>query len=74
MRLYVIRTSESDELLSAEDTVRSYKNFAHVERVFRSFKGITFWTLAEMKKGLPVRNPLICLVAGARFELATFGL
>jgi transposase len=38
--IYVIRTSESSERLSAEDTVRSYKNLAQVERAFRSFKGI----------------------------------
>jgi len=38
--IYVIRTSESAERLSAEDTVRSYKNLAQVERAFRSFKGI----------------------------------
>jgi hypothetical protein len=38
--IYVIRTSESVERLSAEDTVRSYKNLAQVERAFRSFKGI----------------------------------
>jgi transposase len=38
--IYVIRTSELAERLSAEDTVRSYKNLAQVERAFRSFKGI----------------------------------
>jgi len=38
--IYVIRTSESAERLSAEDTVRSYKSLAQVERAFRSFKGI----------------------------------
>ena len=38
--LYVIRTSESQPSLSAEDTVRSYKNLAQVERVFRTFKGL----------------------------------
>jgi hypothetical protein len=36
--IYVIRTSES--ALSAEDTVRSYKCLAQVERVFKTFKGI----------------------------------
>ena len=34
----------------------------------------TFWTLPKKKKGLPIRNPSVGLVAGARFELATFGL
>jgi transposase len=38
--IYVIRTSEPTERLSAEDTVRSYKNLAQVERAFRSLKGI----------------------------------
>jgi len=38
--IYVIRTSESKKRLSAEDTVRSYKNLAQVEQVFRCFKGI----------------------------------
>ena len=38
--LYVIRTSESQHALSAEDAVRSYKNLAQVERVFRTFKGL----------------------------------
>ncbi len=38
--LYVIRTSEPVAQLSAEDTVRTYKNLAVVERVFRCLKGI----------------------------------
>jgi transposase len=38
--IYVLRTSEPAERLSAEDTVRSYKSLAEVERVFRSLKGI----------------------------------
>jgi hypothetical protein len=38
--IYVIRTSEPAERLSAEDTVRSYKNLTRVEQAFRSFKGI----------------------------------
>jgi transposase len=38
--IYVIRTSESKQSLSAEDAVRSYKNLAQVERVFRTFKGL----------------------------------
>lgn len=38
--LYVIRTSECKQSLSAEDAVRSYKNLAQVERVFRTFKGL----------------------------------
>jgi transposase len=38
--IYVIRTSEPAERLSAEDAVRSYKRLAQVERVFRTIKGI----------------------------------
>ena len=38
--IYVIRTSEPTERLSPEDTVRSYKRLAEVERVFKTFKGI----------------------------------
>jgi hypothetical protein len=38
--LYVIRTSEPAAHLSAADTVRTYKNLAQVERVFRCLKGI----------------------------------
>lgn len=38
--IYVIRTSEPVERLSAADGVRSYKSLALVERVFRCFKGI----------------------------------
>ena len=38
--IYVIRTSEPAERLSAEDTVRGYKNLAVVARLFRTLKGI----------------------------------
>jgi len=38
--IYVIRTSEPAERLSAEDTVRSYKNLTQVEQAFRSLKGM----------------------------------
>jgi len=38
--IYVIRTSEPAERLSAENTVRSYKNLSRAERVFRCLKGI----------------------------------
>jgi transposase len=38
--IYVIRTSEPTEHLSADNTVRSYKNLTQVERAFRTFKGI----------------------------------
>ena len=38
--IYVIRTSEPAERLSAEDAVRSYKNLSQVERGFRCLKGL----------------------------------
>ena len=38
--IYILRTSEPESRLSAEDTVRSYKNLAVVEVLFRSLKGI----------------------------------
>ena len=38
--LYVIRTSEPKQTLSAEDTVRSYKNLSRVEWAFRTLKGL----------------------------------
>jgi hypothetical protein len=38
--IYVIRTSEPGEKLSAEDAVRTYKNLSQVERAFRSLKGL----------------------------------
>jgi len=38
--VYVIRSSEPAERLSAEETVRNYKSLAEVERAFRCLKGI----------------------------------
>ena len=38
--IYVIRTSEPEERLSAEDAVRSYKSLGRVENAFRCMKGI----------------------------------
>ena len=38
--IYVIRTSEKAEQLSAADAVRGYKSLAQVERAFRSLKGL----------------------------------
>jgi transposase len=38
--IYVIRTSEPQNRLSAADTVRSYKRLAQVEHAFRCLKGI----------------------------------
>lgn len=38
--IYVIRTSVSAEALSSQDTVRSYKQLANVERAFRCLKTV----------------------------------
>lgn len=38
--IYVIRTSEPAERMSAADTVRNYKSLALVERAFRCLKGV----------------------------------
>lgn len=38
--LYVIRTSEPAEKVSAEEAVRGYKSLTHVERAFRRLKGV----------------------------------
>jgi transposase len=38
--IYVIRTSEPSERLSAEDSVRTYKRLSQVEQAFRCLKGI----------------------------------
>jgi transposase len=38
--IYVIRTSESKQQLTADDMVRAYKSLSQVERTFRTMKGI----------------------------------
>lgn len=38
--IYVIRTSEPEQRLSHQQVVRSYKNLSHVERLFRTLKGV----------------------------------
>jgi transposase len=38
--LYVIRTSVPEDSMGAEDTVRAYKDLAHVEAAFRSLKSV----------------------------------
>ena len=38
--IYVVRTNEPKERLSAEDAVRNYKRLAEVERAFRCLKGM----------------------------------
>ena len=38
--IYVIRTSEAEQALSAHDAVRAYKNLAQVEQAFRCIKSL----------------------------------
>jgi len=38
--IYIVRTSLSEEEISGDDAVRSYKNLSNVERAFRSLKSI----------------------------------
>ena len=38
--IYIIRTGEAPERLSAEDAVRRYKSLGQVEQAFRCFKGV----------------------------------
>jgi transposase len=38
--IYIVRTSESTETLSAPDAVRVYKSLGNVEKAFRTFKGV----------------------------------
>ncbi len=38
--VYIIRTPESPETLSAEDAVRTYKQLGDVEKAFRTLKGL----------------------------------
>lgn len=38
--LYVIRTTVPKEMLETQESVRAYKDLAHVERAFRSYKSV----------------------------------
>ena len=38
--VYIVRTSESADALSTEDTVRTYKSLGQVEQAFRCMKGV----------------------------------
>ena len=63
--IYVIRTSEREEDLSAQDGVRSYKRLALVERAFRSLKGIDLMVRPIYHRVEPRVRALIflCLLA-----------
>jgi len=63
--IYVIRTSEPVERLSAADTVRSYKRLAEVERAFRCLKGIDL-LVRPIRQRTEARVPahiFLCLLA-----------
>src|SRR5262249_46441379 len=60
--VFVIRTSEAAEQLSAADTVRGYKSLAQVERAFRSLKGLDLLIR-------PIRHRTEERVSGAYFPV-----
>ena len=62
--IYVLRTSEPAARLSAQDTVRTYKGLADVERWFRSLKGLEI-RVRPIREERRVRAHLfVCLLAG----------
>jgi transposase len=64
--IYVIRTSEPKERLSAEDTVRSYKRLSQAERAFRCLKGIFDVLVRPIRHRTEERVPahfFLCLLA-----------
>jgi transposase len=64
--IYVIRTNEPKERLSAEDTVRSYKALSQVERAFRCLKGIFDILVRPIRHRTKDRVPahfFLCLLA-----------
>jgi transposase len=64
--IYVIRTSEPKERLSAEDTVRSYKSLSQVERAFRCLKGIFDLLVRPIRHRTAERVPahfFLCMLA-----------
>lgn len=64
--IYVIRTSEAKERLSAEDTVRSYKSLSQVERAFRCLKGVFDLLVRPIRHRTETRVPahiFLCMLA-----------
>jgi len=63
--IYVLRTSEPAERLSAEDTVRSYKSLAEVERAFRCLKGIDLLVrpIRHRTEGRVPEHIFLCVLA-----------
>lgn len=63
--LYVIRTSEPKRTLSAANAVRTYKDLANLERVFRGLKGLDLLVRPIFHRVEPrvVAHLLLCLLA-----------
>ncbi len=63
--LYVIRTSVSDELFDAADTVRAYKSLSTVERAFRSYKTVDLKVrpIYHRKDGRVRAHIFLCMLA-----------
>lgn len=64
--IYVIRTSEPKDHLSAADTVRGYKTLSQVERAFRCLKGIFDLLVRPIRHRTKERVPahfFLCLLA-----------
>jgi transposase len=64
--IYVIRTSEPQERLTADNTVRSYKSLSQVERAFRCLKGMFDVLVRPIRHRSKERVPahfFLCLLA-----------
>jgi transposase len=64
--IYVIRTSEPKERLTAENTVRTYKSLSQVERAFRCLKGMFDVLVRPIRHRSKDRVPahfFLCLLA-----------
>jgi transposase len=63
--IYVVRTSEKAQRMSAEDGVRNYKRLAQVERAFRSWKGLNLMVRPIFHRVVPrvKAHIFLCLLA-----------
>jgi transposase len=64
--IYLIRTSERAEQLSAAATVRGYKSLAQVERAFRSLKGLDLLIrpIRHRTEERVLAHIFLCMLAG----------
>jgi hypothetical protein len=72
--LYVIRTSVPKEMLESAQTVRAYKDLAHVERAFRSYESPAYLPLPRRSRPcacLPLHAGLLPGVASAQGACTT---